>query len=384
MPSWVAERRRKRNTSVKRGIEQWVLFRRIRNFMDCYQTTLPHIYACFVQNGFQAAWDLLAERQRQAPHQTAWVHLQGNLLFEVGQYAAALERYESALQMTPNNARLLADAGSALHMRAYFPEALRYYRAALTCQVNAPDYWPPMPSTAAVLNHAEAEQLLWQVLASLAKAGLHAFATSGVLLGLEREGRLLPFDKDLDIGLPFNELEAAKALLLQQGWVLAPAPKGLQTPLMLAHPQKGMSLDLCGFRVEPETGQTISGFWVKDAPKKWQRITVFPTLHLIQKASPCGAVWHLREPEAVLAALYGPDWRIPDPDFDTVVSAYNQRSFSLITQCYAVSRLYWHWINGRYQKALSIARHSLRQQPDDPLLRQTEEYLTAHVLKDSL
>ena len=384
MPSWVAERHRKRNTSVKRGIELSAFFRRIHNFMDLYQTTLPRIAAQVAQQGLQAAWDTLADMQRQAPHEMAWVHLQGNLLFETGQHAAALACYERALSTMPNNARLLADAGSALHMRAYFPEALRYYRAALTCQVNAPDYWPPVPSAAAVLNHAEAEQLLWQVLASLAKAGLHAFATSGVLLGLEREGRLLPFDKDLDIGLPFNELEAAKALLLQQGWVLAPAPKGLQTPLMLVHPQKGISLDLCGFRVEPETGQTISGFWVRDIPAQWQRVTVFPTLHLLKKTSPCGPVWHLREPEAVLAALYGPDWRIPDPDFDTVIAAYNQRSFSLITQCYAVSRLYWHWINGRYRKALSIARHSLRQQPDDPLFRQAEECLAAHVLKDSL
>lgn len=352
--------------------------------MDLYQTTLPRIAAQVAQQGLQAAWDTLADMQRQAPHEMAWVHLQGNLLFETGQHAAALACYERALFTMPDNARLLADTGSVLHMLARFPQALHHYRAALAHQVRAPQCWPSVEPLAPCLNSAEAEQLLWQVLASLAKAGIHAFATSGVLLGLVREGRLLPFDKDLDIGLPFNELDAAKALLLQQGWLLAPAPKGLQTPLMLVHPQKGISLDLCGFRVEPETGQTISGFWVRDIPAEWQRVTVFPTLHLIKKTSPCGPVWHLREPEGLLAAFYGPEWRIPDPDFDTVVAAYNQRHFSLITQCYAVSRLYWHWINGRYRKALSIARHSVRQLPEDPLLRQVEHYLTAHTLGNSL
>lgn len=344
---------------------------------DVYLKSLPQIAACLAQHGFQAAWDLLAEMQQQLPENAAVFHLQGNMLFETGRYAEAIKSYFHALAMTPNDARLLADTGSAWQMLANFPQALTYYRAALTWQLCEPQTFSAPAQPTIEFDKAHAEQQLWQVLAQLAHAGIHAFATSGVLLGLVREGHLLPFDKDLDIGLPFNELEAAKTLLLADGWRLLPSPKGMQTPIMLGHPN-GMALDLCAFRVEPETGQTVSGFWVEGTPPEWHRVTVFPTLNLVKRASPYGPVWHLREPESVLTALYGPDWRIPDPDFDTVVSAYNQRGFSLITHCYAASRLYWHWSNGRHRKALSIARHSLRQLPDDGLLQQANAYLTSY------
>src|SRR5690606_29758848 len=157
-----------------------------------------------------------------------------------------------------------------------------------------------------------------RVLAQLADAGVHAFATSGTLLGLVREGHLLPFDKDLDIGLPFAEMRAAIDVLLRSGWQHARAPKGMVNPVML-HDGQGLSLDLCGFVAEPGSGVALGGFWLKDAPDDWQRITQYPVMQLRQQRCPSGqSVWAVTDPDAWLASLYGPDWHIPDPDFDTV------------------------------------------------------------------
>ena len=90
---------------------------------------------------------------------------------------------------------------------------------------------------------------------------------------------------------------------------------------------------------------------------------------------PEGRIWALDEPEAWLAALYGPDWRTPDPDFDSTVAAHNLRSFSLLTQCYAFSRIYQKWLQGQLPKALALTRHSLRHLPDDALLLRVQRCL---------
>lgn len=52
-----------------------------------------------------------------------------------------------------------------------------------------------------VFASGEAEQLLWKTCAELAKQNIKAFPFAGTLLGLVRNGRLLDFDKDLDVAV---------------------------------------------------------------------------------------------------------------------------------------------------------------------------------------
>ena len=271
-----------------------------------------------------------------------------------------------------NDSPALATAGTAAFLQSDLPQALQLYRAALASQCRAPRRTLQAPP-AACFDSAAAEQRLWQVLAQLASAGLHAFATVGTLLGLVREGGLLPFDKDLDIGLPMAELPAANTWLLQRGWQRAAAPHGMVNPVML-HDGQGLSLDLCGLSAD-KNGQALGGFWLHGVPDDWQRVTQYPQLRLHQQIRPEGSVWAIDEPEAWLAALYGPDWRTPDPDFDTIVAAHNLRGFSLLTQCYAFSRIYQKWLQGQLPKALSLTRHSLRHLPDDALLLRVQQCL---------
>lgn len=100
-----------------------------------------------------------------------------------------------------SDSRTLAAAGAAAHLRGELPEALQYYRSALESQCRICLRLVKVQA-APMFNSTTAQVRLWQVLAQLANSNIHAFATSGTLLGLVREGHLLPFDKDLDIGLP--------------------------------------------------------------------------------------------------------------------------------------------------------------------------------------
>ena len=320
------------------------------------------------------AWALLQQLAQTHPRQAVVPRLQGTVLSATGQHALALEHYRAALALAPHDGLTLASAGGCLHLLGDLPAAVQHYRGALQSQCGAPlrIEVPPQPS----FDSAAAAQRLWQVLPQLASGGIHAFATAGTLLGLVREGRLLPFDKDLDIGLPFNQMQAAVTLLLGSGWQRTSAPRGMVNPVMLDDGQ-GLSLDLCGYLAETDGGPALGGFWLQGAPADWQRVTQFPVLHLHKQHPPSGTVWTVTDPEAWLAALYGPDWRIPDPDFDTVISARNLRGFAVVTQCYAFSRIYEAWLQGRLHKAAALTCQSLRHLPDDALLLQVREHLAA-------
>ncbi|SFC17902.1 LicD family protein [Polaromonas sp. OV174] len=319
------------------------------------------------------AWAALQQLAQAYPQQAVVPRLQGAVLSATGQHAQALAHYRAALALAPHDGLALAAAGGSLHLLGDLPVAMQHYRGALQSQCRAPLRMaasPPPPS----FDSAAAEQRLWQVLAQLAGAGIHAFATAGTLLGLVREGRLLPFDKDLDIGLPFAQMQTATSLLLNSGWQRAAAPQGMVNPVMLCDGQ-GLSLDLCGLVAETGSGAALGGFWLQGVPADWQRVTQFPVLHLHQQPQPQGTVWTVTDPEAWLAALYGPDWRTPDPDFDTVIAAHNLRGFAVLTQCYAFSRIYEAWLQGRLQKAAALTSQSLRHLPDDALLLQVQQQL---------
>lgn len=287
----------------------------------------------------------------------------------------AQAHFECALALAPTCAPFLVDIGALCLRRGQLPLAMTHLRRALelrlyqTSQQAEPVVRPAFDTPA----H---EALLWQTLAELAHAGVHAFAHAGTLLGLEREGRLLPFDKDLDLGLPYAERGVAHACLLASGWKEDIPIFGLINPRSYQHIETGLALDLCFFRVEESTGKTISGFWLDQIPQHWNRITEYPTLNLVRQKRPSGWVWALAEPHPWLQALYN-DWRTPDPDFDTTISAYNQRGFSLLTQCFALLRIFYHWHRGDLKKALATTRHSLRQLPDDTLLQQVHLHLQA-------
>jgi hypothetical protein len=319
----------------------------------------------------QTAWQYLQQLAQSHPQHAPIYRLQGGILQQAGQWEAALSAFRQALVLAPDDSQAHTGAARCLNQRGALPDSLVHYRAALRCQcqqqLTAATPPPPLP-----FDHHAAEGTLWQVLAQLAAAGAHTFATSGTLLGLVREGHLLPFDKDLDIGLPFGQMEAA-ACLQAAGWQPKVNINGLVNPQEWhGH---GVALDLCGFLPDPASGKVMGGFWFESPAHPWSRVTEFPDLKLQQVDQPHGQVWQLADPETILVPLYGEHWRVPDPDFDTVVAAKNMRGFGLVTQCYAFARIYSTWVLGRLDKTRALVRHSLVHLPDDDLLLQAARVL---------
>lgn len=281
---------------------------------------------------------------------------------------------EDALTRQPNNAGLHIVNGTLKQHQAQLPEAIESFRQGLSLRLSHPtkDKTPP-PKTG--FGDEITEQLLWDTLSELAKAGVHAFACYGTLLGLIRDGQLMPFDKDIDLGLPHCEMEKARRCLENHGWVHVPT-MGLTNPLAYVHPVKNISVDLSGFVVDPATNTTYTGFWLEDVPTNWQRHTFYPPVELGKSESPTGQpIWSLSNPRDWLEAIYGADWKVPDPTFDTVIAAKNLCDFSLLTQCYAFQRIYGNWDNGNLKRALALIDHTLAHLPDDGMIRQIRDQI---------
>ena len=307
-------------------------------------------------------------------YSTAWVN-HAALLRQLGCFEEAEAAWRQVLALVPDHPDALPDYGGLLQLRGDLPAALDVFRRALMVRLRQPSRLlsaPPRPSFATAENTA----LLWQTLAQLAEAGIHAFATSGTLLGLVREGGLLAHDKDLDLALPYGELAQAHDCLVAHGWMPDRMNRFFLTPHAYQHDGLGVTLDLFGVIIEPSSTAMVSGIWLKGLPWEWQRVSEVPgPIRLRQIYQNAGLVWALEQPEVLLEAIYGPEWRIPDPDFDAVIAARNLRSFSLLTQCYAFSRIYSRWQKGQLHKALATTRHARRHLPEDTLLQQVEDHL---------
>lgn len=219
----------------------------------------------------------------------------------------------------------------------------------------------------------KAETLLWTTCAQLADQGIPAFPYAGTLLGLVRNNRLLESDKDIDIAVWMESWGACCAALEQAGWVRSSMRIDYANYRDYIHPELGITLDVCGLQKISDQ-QITGGFALPGYSSEYQRISVFPSFDLVQRATEYGKVWFPRQPEIILTAFYG-DWRTPNPYWDTVVSALNLKHFSLLVRCYAYHRLVQNWLTGDLTKAWSYAHQVALKDPDDMLALRSRQWL---------
>ena len=300
----------------------------------------------------QQAWQQLQDALRHHPRSPALHRLHGFLLEHAGQLPAALNAYRQALHLAPGDGPSHAALGAFLFRQAELPAAFSHYRAALQANDRGQTTISPENRGLSPVSVSPSEQHLWPLLAALAAAGIQAFPGSGTLLGLVRDGTLIPGDKDIDFHLPFAQLPRAAEYLHSNGWQRIPLLRGQINAQSWRSPA-GLTLDLNALLPQAD-GSLLGGYWLQHPAHPWNRLLDYPSLELIRRNGPHGPYWWPREPERLLRARYGPDWMTPDPHFDSVVAAHNLRGFSLLTACHAVSRLYEHQLHGRHERARAL------------------------------
>lgn len=210
-----------------------------------------------------------------------------------------------------------------------------------------------------------AQQTLWRWLARLKAVGCSAFPFAGTLLGLVRDGRLLPGDKDADLAVWLEDFGLAVALLEQSGWQRAGNVPPFDNFACLVEADSGLSVDLFGIRRDPLARRLEGGVWMYGRPASHQRVTHYPWFELAARDTPAGPVWWPEPAESLLQALYG-DWRTPQPDWDSLVSCLAVQELNLHWRCWALKSLCDRWLTGDLARTLSLLDQIERRTGTEP------------------
>ncbi|MCB1985038.1 MAG: adenylyltransferase/cytidyltransferase family protein [Burkholderiales bacterium] len=224
-----------------------------------------------------------------------------------------------------------------------------------------------------VFSSGYAEQLLWSTCAMLAQQKIQAFPFAGTLLGLERENKLIEFDKDIDVAVWMTSFDTCCQTLEKSGWSPVPMSFVYRNYRDYVHEESGITLDVCGLEHSNDR-KIVGGFSLPDYSSDYQRVSVFPAFDLMQRNTLQGKIWYPEQPEKILTAFYG-DWRTPNPLWDTVISALNLEKFTLLVRCYAYHRLAKRWLSGNLVKAWSYAHQIALKDPDDILALRSRQWL---------
>ena len=232
----------------------------------------------------------------------------------------------------------------------------------------------PQPATAPTqavqpMDTAAALVLLQRTLVQLAQEGCVAFAFGGVLLGLVREGRLLPFDKDLDMVVPLRYFERALQILPQLGWQPAWVPVQATNFRCYIDPTTNITLDLFAYDFETIPGRVVGGWWPVGLPREMGRLMHFTPFDVALAQHPSGPHWAISQPESVLAELYGDGWRTPDPGFDSTLESPALVVYNTFTRVWAGLRLLSLWLQGNRPGYARLLRVMARLDPADPAVR---------------
>ena len=233
----------------------------------------------------------------------------------------------------------------ALFTASQIPTSLEVVRTALQraalSRLPAPVDQPPI-----AIDAEAGLTLLRHTLVGLAAQGLSAFATAGALLGLVRQGSLLPNDKDLDVVVPLQHLPAAIDAMPALGWKPAWTVVKATNFRSYVHSQHAITLDLFGYEFDATDACVWGGWWPVGLPREQGRLLKFTPIELVLAQHPWGLHWDVRYPENLLAQLYGSQWRTPDADFDSTVEIPALVAHNDYTRTWAALRLLEAWVQG--------------------------------------
>ena len=169
-----------------------------------------------------------------------------------------------------------------------------------------------------------------QVTQAVAALGHEAFVVSGTLLGVTREGGLVPHDSDVDMALL---LHAGSLDELADEWVQLRGRLAQAGILNASYVNTGKRL--YKLRLPNDFGCDLFPAWEIDG-----RVSIWPHTHEVDPASvlPLSTrevrgveVRVPQVPEDVLTCNYGPGWRTPDPLFEFDWAGAKERFATFIT-----------------------------------------------------
>lgn len=274
-------------------------------------------------------------------HGQAWV-LRGKRAFDKNLFEDAEQYVGRGLELLPSSPEGLSLQADLYLKRQDFQKAATAYEQLIKKYQRPTHYWNyaialnhlgrPQDSIATnkkllrdfidgslTLNHQSAPAAMSADLAHIAlerlafalnELGIAFFPVAGTFLGIHRDGRLLPKDKDLDVALPWSTPRKALVEGLETfGFITPSRQKVLEEEtgrwaIAVLHMQTAVSIDLFFVKNEPKHFELGVDY---TPPLRW-RVRPFKlkpiTFQGISLLAPDPA-------DQYLSDFYGPDWKTP-------------------------------------------------------------------------
>lgn len=277
----------------------------------------------------------------------------GVVYFELNRLEEAMQDYDKAIAARPNYATAFSNRSNVYKELGELEAALFDIKTAVHLKYMEIKEHPikrhVLPQTPMLIQ--DACEVLLELQSLLDQHAIPFFLTYGTLLGIYRDSELLPHDKDLDVGLDWNCSRDNLIKVLQNSgryWIdpKSSNPKTYDFNFGVIDKKRGISVDFFFFK--PEAEHLLSGFHHLPNPLLW-RFNRFDLGEIVYRERTFKVP---SNPERFLIDIYGPNWRIPDPYFDSLVTGYNLTETSKpLSLIYAYSRLFDYLMEQNWKKA---------------------------------
>lgn len=205
-------------------------------------------------------------------------------------------------------------------------------------------------------NTSSAWQSLIDILYLLKINNIIAFPVAGTLLGLHREGKLLDFDKDLDIGvMPDEDLAAIKQILEKNPrYELSVNVPAFTSYVSFIDKNNGCTIDILKFR---KNRGYFELSWMPPKPyQQMSRILRYTPFTLSAKTFNNVTMYVPDDTDLFLQEIYG-EWKTPDPHYFSILSQ-NLVAYTKLAQSATYFHLFRYLNLGNYKKALIIIKRA--------------------------
>lgn len=235
---------------------------------------------------------------------------------------------------------------------------------------------------------AEAKVVLKEICSILERNKINYFLDAGTLLGVVRDGDLLPYDKDMDIGVlgdtnseviyqifsdyPHYSVQKAESKLDRQKAALN---------IVIVHKALEISTDI--FFYHQVDGYLQYGFYNPKFPVLW-RHSQFKVAGLVYD----GFKYRVPYPtETFLEEMYGASWRTQDPFFESAISSPCLHDCSApISKAFILMKVYKSLADGNFVKAheklKQISKHHLDDEDLNGFIQSLEPCVKTQQISD--
>ena len=295
-----------------------------------------------------------------------------NFLIGIGDYKTGHTLIDFLLANS-SHAGILNNAGLIEIELGNMTKALEYFRRGFRTIISQP-LPPAAPKLQDFMDPETGKRGLLAIKNVLDELGVPFMLVAGTILGIYRDGDLLPHDKDVDLGLPWG-IPRAELIHTVCKYNFAcnyteediNGEKG-QWNISVVHIPTGTTIDF--FFLKPE-GDVIVGGIHKNGKTLYTRQTNTGRMQIEYAGK---TFWTFGKLDDCLCELYGAGWRTPQANYNTLIlseTVYDPDGVG-IALCYnqclgALCEAYYKKGHGYALQLLSVI--------DDPLLQEVREYL---------